>query len=113
MDDELKRKQRRAYWPLRLVLASKTYCNETMKLSLAITKGDFDGEAIYNELRDAKAELLADLDACEEKVCETIWFESQPSDKTTYGFEEWKRRMAMRRHTKQVIERRRAKNQET
>lgn len=108
-DEEKTRARRRVYWPLRLLLVAKVFTNDVMKLNLVIAKGDFDPEAIYNELKDAKAKLTADLDEVMEKVCETIWFEST-SKPTLHNFEEWKRIMAMRRHTKQILERRKERS---
>lgn len=101
MNDELQAKRRRSYWPLKMLLANKVFSVEASKLALVITKGDFDAETIYNELRDAKAKMLVDLDYAIEGVYETIWLESQSKDQTTYGFEVWKRRMIERRRAKQ------------
>lgn len=107
--DEKELARRRSYWPLNLLLISKEFSNAAAKLAIAITKGDFDPEKTYNELKDARADLLVKLDAIEDKVLETIWFESTTKPATESNFEQWKRTMGTRRSNRLTLERIRAK----
>lgn len=109
--DDKENTKRRSYWPLNLLLISKEFSNAVAKLAITITKGDFDPEKTYNELKDARSDLLVKLDAIEDKVLETIWFESTTKPATIHNFEEWKRRMGMKRSNRLTLERIRAKAQ--
>jgi hypothetical protein len=94
---------------LKLLLASNEFSNDVAKLAIDITKGDFDPEAIYNRLKDATSKLDADLDICEERVLEGVWFESTTKPATTHSFEQWKRTMGTKRSNRKTLERIHAK----
>ena len=100
--DEKEQARRRSYWPLNLLLISKEFSNAAAKLAITITKGDFDPEKTYNELKDARSDLLVKLDAIEDKVLETIWFEST-TNAPTLNFDQWKRTMGTRRSNRGVV----------
>jgi hypothetical protein len=93
-----------------MLLAATEFKNEMAKLAIDITKGGCDPEVTYNRLKDAMSKLDVDLDICEERVLEGIWFESTTAPATGYSFEQWKRRMGLRRHNKKQLERIRERN---
>lgn len=87
IDPEKQAKARRAYWPLKAVLAAKEYDATMMTLALEITKGEFNEEDIYNRLHDADQKLRLDIEGVHDKI---LWIAVPNTD---YNFSMWMHKM--------------------